>query len=75
MSDFNEIVDQSEKSVGAPHSEQQMESFRSTLEKCQLGDLGFQGSKFTWSNCREVGHFTNERLDGATTTKGWCDQF
>lgn len=48
MGDFNEIVDLSEKYGGAVRNEAQMERFRSTLEECNLGDLGYKGSKYTW---------------------------
>lgn len=49
-----------------------MERFRSVLEVCNLGDLGFRGSKFTWTNCREAGQFMKERLDRATANPEWC---
>lgn len=52
-----------------------MESFRSALEDCQLGDLGFRGSKYTWTNCRETAYFMKERLDRAVANAEWCTQF
>lgn len=52
-----------------------MESFRSALEDCQLGDLGFRGSKYTWTNCRETAYFMKERLDSAVANAEWCTQF
>ncbi|GLT63989.1 hypothetical protein SLA2020_365100 [Shorea laevis] len=75
IGDFNEIVDQSEKVGGSIRSEWQMESFRTALDECQLGDLGYRGSRFTWTNCREVDHFIKERLDRATATTSWCAKF
>jgi hypothetical protein len=56
-------VDQSEKLGGAIRSEAQMERFRSTLVDCNLGDLGYCGSKYTWSNKQDSGAFVKERLD------------
>ncbi|GLT53218.1 hypothetical protein SLA2020_265040 [Shorea laevis] len=75
VGDFNEIVDRSEKVGGAHRSERQMEGFRKALAECQLGDLGYRGSRFTWSNCREAAQFTKERLDRATATRSWCEKF
>lgn len=72
---FNEVLDQTEKSGGVPRSERQMERFRSVLEECLLGDLGFRGSKVTWTNCRGVGQFMKERLDRATANSAWCGLF
>jgi hypothetical protein len=68
VGDFNEIVNQSEKVGGASRSEHQMELFHSTLDGCNLCDLGYQGSKFTWNNYRDAAHFTKECLDRATAT-------
>jgi len=75
MGDFNEVVDHSEKYGGAMKSEAQMERFRTTLVDCNLGDLGFQGSKFTWSNSRDSEEFIKERLDRAVATPRWCEGF
>ncbi|GLT53039.1 hypothetical protein SLA2020_263360 [Shorea laevis] len=75
VGDFNEITDHSEKKGGARRNRRQMEMFRSTLEACQLLDLGFRGPKFTWTNGRGARQFTKERLDRAVATKGWCDLF
>jgi hypothetical protein len=75
MGDFNEIVDQSEKHGGAICSEAQMQRFSSTLEECNLNDLGYRGSKYTWSNCREASNFVKERLDRAVATPSWCANF
>ena len=48
-SDFNEITKQLEK-LGCrlrPHI--QMQIFREALDECELMDLGFKGSPYTWS--------------------------
>jgi hypothetical protein len=75
MGDFNEIFDNSEKVGGAWRQEVQMERFRLTIQCCQLGDLGFRGSKYTWSNKREAGGFIKESLDKAMSTTSWCGHF
>ena len=45
------------------------------LEDCHLSDLGYMGSKFTWSNCRQDAGFTKEWLDCAIANTGWCRLF
>jgi hypothetical protein len=72
--DINEIVDQSEKEGFAVRREAQMVKFRD-LEECQLGDLGFVGPFFTWSNRRMDDTFTRERLDRAVANMKWCSIF
>lgn len=50
-----------------------MEAFHEALEDCNLGDLGYQGSRFTWSNKCQDESFTRERLDKAYANRGWND--
>jgi hypothetical protein len=56
-------------------SKTQMEAFHSALLDCSLGDLGFNRSKFTWSNKRDMEVFVKERLDRALANTGWCRRF
>jgi len=75
VGDFNEILEHSEKEGGALRREVQMDGFRNALDECQLGDLGYHGSRFTWSNRRSDAMFTKERLDRAVANQGWCTLF
>jgi hypothetical protein len=50
IGDFNEITDDKEKMGGVPKASWQMENFKDTLSQCQLHDLGYKGSRFTWCN-------------------------
>jgi hypothetical protein len=75
LRDFNEIVDNSEKVGGIPRIERQMEGFRKVIRDYNLGDLGFKGCKFTWSNKRESGTFVKERLDRGLASPEWCALF
>lgn len=59
MKDFNEILHPDEKFGGT------MRPFSKVVEDCKLGDMGYVGPKFTWSNKRERRNFTKERLDRA----------
>jgi exonuclease III len=52
-----------------------MDSFQSTLVDYGLGNLGYRGPKFTWSNKRDSFDFIKERLDRALATGGWCARF
>ncbi|XP_035549716.1 uncharacterized protein LOC109020477 [Juglans regia] len=54
MEDFNEIISQDEKAGATLKPYRQMEIFREALEDCGLSDLGFEDSKYTWCNGREV---------------------
>jgi hypothetical protein len=72
---FNEITHQGEKYRAALRREGQMEEFRTTLEECQLCELGFEGPKYMWTNDREDGNFTKERLDRAVAIKELCKMF
>jgi hypothetical protein len=38
-----------------------MGNFSSTLDACNLGDLGYKGSKYTWSNKRSSPEFIKAR--------------
>ena len=50
-----------------------MEAFFNALDECHLGDMGFMGPRFTWSNKLHDETFTQERLDRAIGNSGWCD--
>lgn len=75
MGDFNKIVAHSEKYGAAPRTNRQMVAFRDSLEVCQLSDMGFIGSKYTWCNNRTDHGFTKEHLDRAVADSSWCKLF
>jgi len=75
VGDFNEILSQDEKVGEVVRRERQMDGFRIALEDCQLGDLGYVGSRFTWSNKHGDNTFTKERLDRAVANSEWCGRF
>lgn len=75
MGDFNEIVTNFEKWGGATRKDMQMDKFRETLKTSDLGDLGHVGSKYTWSNSREDGGHTKERLDCVLANNDWYAAF
>jgi hypothetical protein len=70
VGDFNEIADPSEKVGGNTQNEVQMAKFCSTLTTCNLGDLGFRGPKYKWSNKQNTSDFIKARLDRALANVG-----
>ncbi|XP_024195626.1 uncharacterized protein LOC112198737 [Rosa chinensis] len=68
--DFNEIMCQADKSGGVPRAVAPMASFRHTMVDCGLVDMGFSGSRYTWSN-----KFTKERLDRSFQSIQWRDSY
>ncbi|XP_074297615.1 uncharacterized protein LOC141628358 [Silene latifolia] len=52
-----------------------MEAFRSALDECALGDLGYYGNVFTWQRGNGNGMVIRERLDRAVATMNWCERF
>lgn len=62
--DFNEILDNTDEEEANIRRESQINGFRTALEDCQLCDLGYTGSRFTWSNKRT--------MDPSLRTLGSC---
>ncbi|XP_041011375.1 uncharacterized protein LOC121255166 [Juglans microcarpa x Juglans regia] len=52
-----------------------MEAFRSVLNDCELKDLGFAGSCYTWCNRREADDRICERFDRCLANAKWVDLF
>ncbi|KAG2706415.1 hypothetical protein I3760_05G103200 [Carya illinoinensis] len=73
--DFNEILDNFEKYGGSLRSNTQLREFREVLEVCELRDLGFVGTRFTWSNRREGASLIMQRLDRFLANSLWCDLY
>jgi hypothetical protein len=75
VGDFNEITEQSEKSGAVLRRGSQMTQFHEVLEDCHFSDLGYIGSKYTWTNCRQDGSFIKEHLDRAVANMGWIQLY
>ncbi|XP_019230596.1 PREDICTED: uncharacterized protein LOC109211515 [Nicotiana attenuata] len=61
--DFNVISDEEEKFGGLPVSLNEIDDFRHCINTCNLTDLGFKGSIFTWWNGRADVDCIFKRLD------------
>ncbi|KAK4254647.1 hypothetical protein QN277_010000 [Acacia crassicarpa] len=74
MGDFNDLLSQAEKEGGNPRSLRKIINFQSLLSDCNLPDLEFKGSKYTWCNKRPSG-IVRERLDRALGNGSFRDTF
>lgn len=61
--DFNEIMHMHEKHGGSNRNLNIVANFKEAVQTCNLVDMRYKGSPFTWSNKRYVPHFIEERLD------------
>ncbi|XP_042942883.1 uncharacterized protein LOC122277065 [Carya illinoinensis] len=75
VGDFNEILHYGEKCGGPLRPIKQMEQFREAIDKCGLSDMGYSGSKFTWTNGRQGLAFMKERLDRAFCNGKWLELY
>lgn len=73
--DFNEILDSKEKFGGLPISNNRVDKFMNCLNYCKLIDLGFHGSRFTWTNKRRHGNTILERLDRFLANYEWLNLY
>ncbi|KAK5813725.1 hypothetical protein PVK06_029176 [Gossypium arboreum] len=64
-----------EKKGGLSRDEGRMESFRRTLEACQLIDVRYSGTWFTWERGNLLETNIQERLDRGVATAGWISMF
>ncbi|XP_061993305.1 uncharacterized protein LOC133711157 [Rosa rugosa] len=55
VGDLNELLHAYEKEGGVVRRERQMQPFRDALSQCDLFDLGFHGSPFTWRRLGQAG--------------------
>ncbi|KAA3469953.1 reverse transcriptase [Gossypium australe] len=67
--DFNEIMG------GQPREERKMAAFREVLDECQLLDMGFQGTWFTWERGNLSETNIRERLDRGVANENWMHLF
>jgi len=61
--DFNVILSEEEKIGGLPVYPQEYEDFSFCINSCELGDVSFVGSPFTWWNGRADSECIFKRLD------------
>lgn len=73
LGDFNEILNPYEKFWGRDRLERQMVDFREMLSVCEMWDLGFVGSPFTWCNNKECELFSHGCVNhGSAAYSDYC---
>jgi exonuclease III len=73
--DFNLVLNNSEKHGGNGVDFNHTNLFNSTLNQCDLNDLGYQGYKFTWANNQVDSDHIKERLDRFCSNYNWLNAF
>uniref|UniRef100_A0A803P996 Reverse transcriptase domain-containing protein n=1 Tax=Cannabis sativa TaxID=3483 RepID=A0A803P996_CANSA len=74
IGDFNEILSNNDKSGGSLRRESHMEAFKTSLDKCFLQEVPYNGDPFTWTN-RTTPHALKERLDWCFINNKWSSHF
>jgi hypothetical protein len=75
MGDFNETMWQSEHFSERKRNEKQMFDFREVLSYCDLHDLGFNGTPWTFDNKQGGRRNVKVRLDRAVASPAWSNIF
>lgn len=73
--DFNGSMHMHEKHRGSNQNLNIVVDFREAVQTCNLVDIWYKGSSFTWSNRRYGPHFIEERLDRFLYSKNWRSKF
>jgi predicted RNA binding protein with dsRBD fold (UPF0201 family) len=75
MGDFNETLYSSEHFSKTARPEWQMRNFREAIEDCQLHDLGWSGTAFTWDNQQSGDQNVKARIDRAFANNAFMARF
>lgn len=70
--DFNEPLTNVDKLGGRVISISRSLILKDCLDKCNMIDLGFSGSRFTWTNGRNAHVLIQERIDRFFVNPDWC---
>ncbi|KAA3455040.1 reverse transcriptase [Gossypium australe] len=73
--DFNEILFSFEKKGGGLRDQGRMDAFRDILEDCQLMDIGYSGTWFTWERGNIPETNIRKRLDRGVANDKWITLF
>lgn len=75
IGDFNVVAYQEEKMRGCLVNLNDVGELIRMIQQTSLSNLGYVGSKYTWSNNRLRGSTIVERLDRALGSNDWISQF
>lgn len=73
--DFNLLLGCHEKEGGSNRYRREIDMFQNVVNDCELRDLGFKGSIFTWQREDAEGNLVWERLDRFLGSVEWCNLF
>lgn len=73
--DFNVVLNSEENLGGLPVIDADTDDFRSFIESCDLDQMNFKGSLFTWWNSRASDDIIFERLDRVLFNSDFQDLF
>ncbi|MCH81856.1 hypothetical protein A2U01_0002649, partial [Trifolium medium] len=73
--DFNIILSNEEKLGGNAIDPNLITIFRTTINRCNLQDLGYIGEIFTWNNRQESHNHIKARLDRFLASADWIHSF
>ena len=72
VGDFNEPLSSADKLGGRDVSIRRSLLLKDCLDRCNMIDLGFSGSRFTWANRRDAHILIQERIDRFFVNSSWC---
>lgn len=74
--DFNDVLIANDKLGGNPINRRRVAKLWNKINYCKLMDLGFKGSKYTWSNHNKISsNHIMERLDKFLANDAWVKMF
>ena len=71
MGDFNDVTKEEEKKGGNGICRKRVFKYTDCMDFCNLLDLGFSGSIFTWTNKRDISGLIQQRLDRVWANSDW----
>ncbi|KAK9983152.1 hypothetical protein SO802_032677 [Lithocarpus litseifolius] len=75
MGDFNDVTKEEEKKGGNGICRRRVYEYTDCMDFCNLLDLGFSGSIFTWTNKRDISGLIQQRLDRVWANSDWKASF
>ena len=70
MWDFNDVTCEEEKYGGNGICRRRVTKYTGCMDFCNLIDLGFSGSKYTWTNKSDIYDLIQQRLDKVWANSG-----
>jgi hypothetical protein len=75
IGDFNEVLLREEHMGVNERSNTQIQAFRDTVDICELMDLGYTGTAWTFEKKVAGGTYCRVRLDRALASASWSERF